>query len=483
MAAGSNNIVTDGLVCCWDGGNRRCGTPSAGGTWTGLGVNAPAILTNGTEFADISLGAILLDGTDEKVTVANTTDIDGAGGFTFDIWLYFLGMDSSKYTVFSLHNSEGGAGEEFTFWIMDPDEHTNSVRAGRRKTTGGVGTVQRSTDAALGPAANIGKWTNWCFTYNGGTQGVYTSYKIYYNGEDKSGGSDSGAGNDGSANANLWGEDRSGAGDFEGYMGRVAFYNKELTAAEIKQNYEATKPRFAPRIAKRGMNLNFDAGDPASYAGGTTWKDTVNGLSTVFNNMDASNFNSSNGGYFDFDGTDEYMTAPYSPLFQSAIADQGTFAAWFNIDEAETLSRDAPIWGAGANGSTMTWSMAQYHGTKKMHLGAKLGGSWGAHCDTDKTVHYDTWYYVVYTWDKANTEIKVYFNGFLDDTDSTSSVSITTSTTGWLGIGASLYNTANGGTPFAHLNGFIGVLQLYDRVLSASEISDNFNATRGRFGV
>ena len=95
------NVVTDGLVCCWDAGNRRCGTPSAGGTWTGLGVNAPATLVNQAEFADISLGAILLDGTDDKVTVANTTDIDGAGGFTFDIWLYFLGMDSSKYTVFS----------------------------------------------------------------------------------------------------------------------------------------------------------------------------------------------------------------------------------------------------------------------------------------------------------------------------------------------------------------------------------------------
>ena len=172
------------------------------------------------------MGVIAFDGTNDKVTVANTTDIDGDGGFTFDVWLYFLDMPANDYTVFSLYNSGGGTGEEFTFWIMDPTAHTNSVRAGRRRTTGGVGTVQRSTDAALGPAANTGKWANWCFTYNGGTQGVYTSYKIYYNGEDKSGGSTSGPGNDGSANANLWGEDRSGAGDFEGYMGRVAFIIK-----------------------------------------------------------------------------------------------------------------------------------------------------------------------------------------------------------------------------------------------------------------
>ena len=89
----------------------------------------------------------------------------------------------------------------------------------------------------------------------------------------------------------------------------------------------------------------------------------------------------------------------------------------------------------------------------------------------------------MFTWDKANTQTKSYVNGALDDTDSTSSVSITTSSTGWLGIGASLYSTSNGSTPFAHLNGFLGVLQLYDSVLSAAEIMDNFQKTRGRFGV
>ena len=233
------------------------------------------------------------------------------------------------------------------------------------------------------------------------------------------------------------------------------------------------------------MNLNFDAGDPASYAGGTTWKDTANGLTTApftDNNMSASNFNSSNGGYFDFDGTDEWMTVPHSPLFQSAIADQGTFAAWFNIDAAEADNADVPIWGAGRNGSTMTWSMAQYHSSKTMHLGAKLGGSWGTAGVTDTALSYDTWYYVVFTWDKANTQVKAYINGALDYTASTSSASITTSTTGDLGIGASLYSLNNGGTPNDYLNGFLGVLQLYDSVLSDGEVLDNSNKTQARFG-
>ena len=284
----------------------------------------------------------------------------------------------------------------------------------------------------------------------------------------------------------LFGTNYGGPGSelLEGSLANVLIYNRGLTAAEVKQNYEALKPRFAPRIAKRGMNLNFDAGDPASYAGGTTWKDTANGLTTApftDNNMSASNFNSSNGGYFDFDGTDEWMTAPHSPLFQSAIADQGTFAAWFNIDAAEADNADVPIWSGGTNGNKLTWSMAQFHSGKKMHLGAYLG-SWMAAATTDTALSYDTWYYVVFTWDKANTQIKSYINGALDDTDTTSSTSITTSSTGALGIGASLYSIANSATPNDYLNGFIGVLQLYDSVLSATEILDNYNKTKARFG-
>ena len=125
--------------------------------------------------------------------------------------------------------------------------------------------------------------------------------------------------------------------------------------------------------------------------------------------------------------------------------------------------------------------MAQYNSSKKMHLGAYIGG-WGAHGDTATALSYDTWYYVVYTWDKANTEIKSYINGASSSTETTSSTSISTSSTGWLGIGASLYGLANSSTPNDYLNGFIGVLQLYDSVLSAAEILENHNKTKARFG-
>ena len=463
MAAGSNNIVTDGLVGCWDAGNR-VSYPTTGTTWTDLVNSNNATLENmvgesNSGFNPWHGGVFQYDGSDAYIDLGSITSSNplmcAGGPVSMCLWVYDVsGVGSSAYPYNILKG--GGDGVNGYGILGDRDGRIQIV----------------CDDEWSGTATGIFLQDKWEFIVATiDTSGNMRAYLngVYYTNDTR--------------NVTAVPPDTTATMTFGkynwfgGYLGPVYIYNTLLTDAEVKQNYEATKSRFLPRIAKRGMNLNFDAGDPASYAGGTTWKDTANGLTTVFHNMDATNFNSSNGGYFDFDGTDEYMSVLNSPLFQGAIADQGTFAAWFNIDEAETLSRDVPIWGAGRNGSLMTWSMAQYDGSKKMHLGAYLGG-WATGGITDTALSYDTWYYVVFTWDKANTQVKSYINGALDDTDSTSSVSITTSSTGWLGIGASLYSRSNGSTPFAHLNGFIGVLQLYDSVLSAAEVLDNYNKTK-----
>ena len=470
------NVVTDGLLACWDAGNRRS-YPGAGTTWTGLGGSNPAALINGAEFADVNMGVIAFDGTNDKVTVANTTDIDGDGGFTFDIWFYFLAMPDSDYTVFSLHNSGGGSGEEFAFWIMDPDEHTNSARAGKRQTTGGVGTNRRSTDAALGPAANIGKWANWTFTYSGGDSAVYSSYKIYYNGEEKDDGSTGGAGNDGSANANQWGLDRNNYGDFNGYMGRVAFYNKELTAAEILQNYEATKSRFAPRITKSNLELNFDAGDPQSYSGGTTWKDTANGISAAFQNMDVANFNSANGGYLEFDGTDEWIKVAESGGWSMQGWAALTMETWINV--------------AGSRWLRILYENQNDASTYSFRVSTDLYGTasafWiaaGSSASVAESSFFSTsvWFQYVCRWD--GTTMNVYKNGVKvgSGTSNSGTIESSSGSKGGVAIGAG-YATGEGlQSESETFYGKMGLLRVHQGALSAAEILDNYNKTKARFG-
>jgi hypothetical protein len=483
MAAGSNNIVTDGLVACWDAGNRRS-YPGTGTSWTALGAGSAGTLANTPSFVDGKMGYFTFDGTDEyaEFELDTLTLSEGSSGSAYDestivLWVQW-GPGDTNGCVFAANHPSGGDTTDNGFRY--PSWGFFNSSGGIIYFTSGV-TQSGQFDAELVEDEWV-QITMRCRFGSSGNPYYGTSIKAWINGiefYDASGPTgyflNEGAFRIASGDGACW----------EGSFASIHVYNRELTDAEVKQNYEATKSRFAPRIAKRGMNLNFDAGDPASYAGGTTtWKDTANGLTTVFNNMDASNFNSSNGGYFAFDGTDEWMTAPNSPLFQSAIADQGTFAAWYNVDEAgDDSDPNVPIWAANANGSRATWSTIHFDSPKQAGLGAKLGGSWSDIGRGTTVLSYDTWYYVVFTWDKANTQVKCYINGALDDTDSTSSASISTSTTGWLSIGATLYNRANTGTPWSFLSGFIGVLQLYDSVLSAAEVMDNFQKTRGRFGV
>ena len=64
----NQNVVTDGLIGCWDAGNRRS-YPGAGSTLIDLAGSNSATLNYDTEFADVNGGAIYLDGTDDSVTV------------------------------------------------------------------------------------------------------------------------------------------------------------------------------------------------------------------------------------------------------------------------------------------------------------------------------------------------------------------------------------------------------------------------------
>ena len=69
MGAGSNNIITDGLIACWDAGNRRS-YPGAGATWTDLVGGNNGTLENegdGLSFDSAHGGSIVFDGTDDYV--------------------------------------------------------------------------------------------------------------------------------------------------------------------------------------------------------------------------------------------------------------------------------------------------------------------------------------------------------------------------------------------------------------------------------
>ena len=456
----NTNIVTDGLIGCWDAANKRS-YPGAGTTWTDLAGSNSATLVNDATFADVSLGAIAFDGTNDSVTVPI---IDGQNGFSFSIWLYFLAVPTDNYTTFSIYN---GGGAEFMFYIMETSAHTTSYMLGIRGA--GTGNTLTSTNKAYQPSSNLGKWVHYCATYNGGGATTVGNYKVYFNGQVTDINLVENFGGAGNQDPMKWGQDAAGAGDLNGYMGHIAFYNRPLSVDEVKQNYEATKPRFTPRITKSNLELNLDAGDPASYVGGTTWKDTANGYNaTLVNTI----YSSEGGGSMDLDGTDDSVT------ISSNAAGDFSMKGWSILTYEFWIKRtDTTGWGRLLYESTQNLggflvgpalSGSNYYAYIDTDDGSSMGyvGGWGSTTD---------WIHLVTTYDGSN--VVTYRNGVQVGTQSlTGDIKNTSGSYGGVVFG----RTNHGGSDW--FDGRVATIRVYQAALSAAEIMDNYQKTKARFG-
>ena len=211
-------------------------------------------------------------------------------------------------------------------------------------------------------------------------------------------------------------------------------------------------------IVTNGLVFCVDAKNNKSYPGsGATWSDLVGSNDGTLTN--SPTFNSD--GYLDFNGSNQYSTHGNDSSLDltSAI----TLSSWFNADSTGGFA----CWmGKGQNLTYMIF----FNGNK---IRMRIGGNIAANAiDSASDYTTGTWANVVGTYDGSN--MKIYINGSLDQTKARSGTIPTNNVN--LGIG---YD-GNGALAF---NGKIAISSIYNRALTASEISQNFNAHRGRFGV
>ena len=208
----------------------------------------------------------------------------------------------------------------------------------------------------------------------------------------------------------------------------------------------------SPRIVTDGLVFCVDAGDKMSYPGaGTTWTD----LSKNRNNGTLTNgptFNSSNGGNIVFDGTNDYN------LLSSDInlGTQASINVWLQC------SNNAVIAG-GTSYSDGGYLLASSSNTFYMSANGSFGNF---NYNISNTTN--TWKNLSVSRNASSASL--YVNGVFY-----SSISIS-STNGMRFRAIGAYD--NGTYP---MNGQISNLHVYNRALSAAEIKQNYNATRGRF--
>jgi hypothetical protein len=217
--------------------------------------------------------------------------------------------------------------------------------------------------------------------------------------------------------------------------------------------------KYSPKIITNGLVLSLDAANNKSYPGsGTTWTD-LSGNNNTGTLTNGPTFNAGNQGSIVFDGTNDYVPIGTSgfPFGSSA----GTLSVWAKTN---TIS-SGYIWIVSYG--TALGSQSRFLG---INSSTYLFGGYGDDINASG-VPLNTWFNMVGVYDGTNAFL--YINGNLVSGPTAKS---------WNTIAnnAQLGRQTNGGE---YWNGNISQVQVYNRVLSATEVLQNYNATKSRFGL
>ena len=209
-----------------------------------------------------------------------------------------------------------------------------------------------------------------------------------------------------------------------------------------------------PDLVQNGLILALDAADKNSYKGsGTSWFD-LSGNANTGTLTNGPTFSGDNGGSIVFDGTNDYVN-------NSTLTISGnqsfSWSAWIR----PTATGTPVFFGNNSTGLGMVsyWDSAN----NKVRV-----GTWGIdRLTSGTTILPSTWGYTFWTWD--GTTLTSYTNGIADGTATGFSFNI-----------SNIYTTIGNSVNSQYFNGRISQTFIYN---SATEVLQNYNATKTRFGL
>jgi hypothetical protein len=266
--------------------------------------------------------------------------------------------------------------------------------------------------------------------------------------------------NNGFANDYTYLASRAGsAALLDGNIGVFLMYNRALSQPEIIQNYEYYRSLYGlTGVTLNGLILSLDAGNNQSYpTQGTTWYD-ISGSVFDATLLNGPTYTTNGGGGIVRDSTDDFISAYLGGLSSTT---NFSVEVWMNINPQVGATYNAIVsaWNypIGAGG----WELQTYNGVIGVH--------------PTYTVAYtpNTNVHIVYTQDGTTT--KIYKDTVLSQTSTTS----TSLNNGTIGIG----NLSGQGYGGYNMNGTFYSVRVYKKTLSQSEINQNFNAQKNRYGL
>jgi hypothetical protein len=207
-------------------------------------------------------------------------------------------------------------------------------------------------------------------------------------------------------------------------------------------------------------NYSASLSGVVDLSGNNNFTSTVNGTS----------YSVDNGGILTFDGVNDYCIK--NSFDSSYITGDFTFSVWVKF---AVLPQINPRFIHFSTDTDNIWHLAAYGGNDPATNSffwferKKSGTFYGAYQSSVKYTT-NTWYNVTGTFNNSTNSSKLYINGVL----------------------ISSSNNVNGGGPSTNndlyigsssMNGNLANINIYNRELLIAEIQQNFQATRGRYGI
>jgi hypothetical protein len=226
---------------------------------------------------------------------------------------------------------------------------------------------------------------------------------------------------------------------------------------------------YGPKVVTDGLVFALDGADRTSYSGsGATWIDLARSNNATLQNTPT--YSSGNSGYLSFaSASSQYATA-------SSIGDLPTWTLeTFVRFTASYSTKVSMVIGNQYNGSNkINFTIGTNNAPTNYNIAVGFfDGSWRS--TTGVAYAQNTWFHITGTYD--GSVIRQYTNG--TQVDSLNYVG-TPASGGELRINRRWDDVVSSGNLF---DTNIGAIRIYNRALTTTEISQNFQALRGRFRV
>ena len=223
--------------------------------------------------------------------------------------------------------------------------------------------------------------------------------------------------------------------------------------------------KYSPKIVTNGLVLSLDAANNKSYPGsGTTWSD-LSGNSYNGTLTNGPTFSTANMGSIVFDGTNDYISIPHAFNISSGGV---TFNIWFKL----TSTGWSPLIGDWTG--PYSFLIQVYNGA--LNISIRNSAQTDLIVLANPSINTNVIYNLQFAYDKTTKIGSSYINGILNDTKTSGQAdsAIANTSNAWsIGLKQDTGNV---------ISGNVYLCNIYNRSLSATEVLQNYNVAKNRFG-